>query len=860
MIRHCHQTVRKQLIVVVLICAMLTFALPIFAAEPTHAPMTFVVVIDISGSMDDDLPSPIQPILSDKTKIANVRRKVSRLSKDLPDGTRVIAIVFDHASTTLCDVKLLGSESRMQLQEAVEKIKSSGGTTFLWRAADDALALARKLATENPENRVRMLLLSDGGDEEKAPGLDHNSLVRKYSDLLQEVVTLDWVTIGWDLAADVKQVLEKERINVIRVDEAVDLVPLSAGFELSATSIRVGEEIGLLDTSYGEGIVLQAADWGDGTPYSKGDVLRHRYDHPGEFAIRYVVKSDAGRESRVTKTIRVVAPDAPIAKIATNPAVVTLGDPVVLTDVSEGEVADRRWILPGGVVKSDSEVTHRFEDIGAQVVSLVVKDKLNQRSEAKATVLVRQPPAPTTSIKLSAATAKPGDRVTAIKETTGGVRQRWLLPDGSESDEQHVTFVVPKEYGEQIVGLTVWDKFDQTVTSEAKLNVPRPGKPVANLLMPKRIGPGTPFQIVDQSEGVIESSQLFIDGRPVNDGRIVDFVASEQGGRHVVRKVVAGPGGTATFEQEIEVDAHAKPVAGFTIGTRRPTLGDSVLITSTAHGPIESMVFHVTGFESPISIDLAADEASPFFEFPCSATGEVSIRQVVTGPGGTDEMEQHFEVVPKAVQPTALFEANRLTGRGPTEVEFDNQSTGSVERTIYDFGDSSEPRVLDFDADAKHTFAPGKWNVIVTVYGPEGTSPRTWEETIEIAEPLAEWVRNLSWQFPIGMILIGGGVWFVAKRNEANFAKSLDMIGGALVVTPVSNIYESKTFAFDGEHADEAIKWDESTSVLVSMLEVEAGAERFCITLQRDGFPDESAIAESGETLTLGDFTIIYTA
>ena len=44
--------------------------------EPSGAPSVFVVLVDVSGSMDDPFPAPIQTKLKDTTKLHDVRRRL----------------------------------------------------------------------------------------------------------------------------------------------------------------------------------------------------------------------------------------------------------------------------------------------------------------------------------------------------------------------------------------------------------------------------------------------------------------------------------------------------------------------------------------------------------------------------------------------------------------------------------------------------------------------------------------------------------------------------------------------------------------------------------------------------------------
>jgi polygalacturonase len=88
-----------------------------------------------------------------------------------------------------------------------------------------------------------------------------------------------------------------------------------------------------------------------------------------------------------------------------------------------------------------------------------------------------------------------------------------------------------------------------------------------------------------------------------------------------------------------------------------------------------------------------------------STTGQVNL--IVSSGGGTP--------------PVANFTASPTNGTAPLVVTFTDASTGSITNRFWDFGDGN---TTDFAAatNPPHTYAPGVYNVTLTVSGPGGDS------------------------------------------------------------------------------------------------------------------------------------------
>ena len=162
------ESIKSMIVFVALILAASTLS-----AQEMRSPLTYIVVVDISYSMEDQFAAPIQAVLSDSSKLQDVNRRVALLAKHVPAGTRVIVTTFDHRMFEVCDLKIDNNLNRQELIDAFASIKGKQGSTFLWSTLDKKLTQASEIIDEFPEGRVRVLLYSDGQDEEKNPEFSH---------------------------------------------------------------------------------------------------------------------------------------------------------------------------------------------------------------------------------------------------------------------------------------------------------------------------------------------------------------------------------------------------------------------------------------------------------------------------------------------------------------------------------------------------------------------------------------------------------------------------------------------------------------------------------------------------------------
>jgi len=116
----------------------------------------------------------------------------------------------------------------------------------------------------------------------------------------------------------------------------------------------------------------------------------------------------------------------------------------------------------------------------------------------------------------------------------------------------------------------------------------------------------------------------------------------------------------------------------------------------------------------------SSTEQNPSHEYTAAGTYTVSL--TVTSAQGTENLTKTDYIEVTEAPPTAEFSADPLSGPKPLEVDFTDESTGTVNSYFWTFGDGG----TSMDQNPTHTYtAVGKWSVKLTVNGPGGSDTRT---------------------------------------------------------------------------------------------------------------------------------------
>ncbi len=112
-------------------------------------------------------------------------------------------------------------------------------------------------------------------------------------------------------------------------------------------------------------------------------------------------------------------------------------------------------------------------------------------------------------------------------------------------------------------------------------------------------------------------------------------------------------------------------------------------------------------------------ERNPSIRFPSVTKIDVSLR--VSNSAGTDSITklEYIEVLP--LPPVAGFSANTTSGNAPLGVTFTSNSTGSIDKYLYEFGDGTTDNI----STTNHVYvSEGEYVPSLTVTGPGGSDTK----------------------------------------------------------------------------------------------------------------------------------------
>jgi len=197
-------------------------------------------------------------------------------------------------------------------------------------------------------------------------------------------------------------------------------------------------------------------------------------------------------------------------------------------------------------------------------------------------------------------------------------------------------------------------------------------------------------------------------------------------GTYSVTLTATGPGGTDSMTMTDYISVlNFPPEADF---SATPLIGVMPLVVNffnISSGEVDSLFweFGDGGFST---------EINPAYEYQNSGLYTISL--TVYGPYGTDTetKEDYIEVIePEEV--IAAFDVSGNHGCSPYTVTFINQSVGTIDSLLWDFGDDD----LSFEVNPFHIYEEaGVFEAILTVYGQINTSIANETILVEFAEPV----------------------------------------------------------------------------------------------------------------------------
>jgi PKD repeat protein len=195
-----------------------------------------------------------------------------------------------------------------------------------------------------------------------------------------------------------------------------------------------------------------------------------------------------------------------------------------------------------------------------------------------------------------------------------------------------------------------------------------------------------------------------------------------QPGLYTVTLTVTGPGGTSNVSSQVNVLSANPPVAAF---SANPTSGTVPLVVEFNN----QSTGQVLDIQWNFGDGGVSSQSNPTHTYSNVGTYTVILR--VTGPGGSSIATRQITVQNPAIPaPNAAFSANVTSGQAPLNVQFTNQTSGSVNTYVWNFGDGT----LSTSQSPSHQFLlPGTYVVTLLASGPGGLD--TAQQAIQVLPP-----------------------------------------------------------------------------------------------------------------------------
>ena len=551
-----------------------------------------------------------------------------------------------------------------------------------------------------------------------------------------------------------------------------ELIP---SFDFAPVNPESGMTVQFTDTSSGRP-TSWAWDFGDGNK-STTQNPQHQFVNSGTYNVSLTV-SDGTVSKSLAKSITVV----PVLTVDFNysPAVPETGQAIQFQDLSSGNPSSWSWNFGDGTTSSLKNPTHAYASPGNYTVTLQVSNAYYTKSLAKNITVV----APL-SVDFTFSPPSPivGQDVQFTNTSSGSFESYlWNFGDGSTStlkDPVH-KYSSAGVFTVTLTGTSVKgsNSKSQTITVSQSLGVSftfSPSSPYA----------GQMVQFTDTSSGTPTSWQWdFGDGG----------TSTQQNPQHQYQS--AGTFNvTLTASNGTSSNSFTKPIvvlpalsAGFSYSPANPEAGENIQFQDTSTGNPSSWSWNF-GDGSTSSTQ------NPIHSYSTAGTYNVTLQ--VSNGTYTNSISKNITVLSAVAVDFTFSPSAPLVNQ---DVQFTNQTSGSVDSYLWNFGDGSTSTLKD----PIHKFASaGSFTVTLTATSTKGSKSNS--KTVVVSQSL-----NPSFSYSPSSPYAGQMVQFTdtssgtptswqwdfgdgATSNLKNPTHTYLAAGSFTVMLTVSNGYESKT-------------------------------------------------------------------
>ncbi|MBK7141423.1 MAG: PKD domain-containing protein [bacterium] len=436
----------------------------------------------------------------------------------------------------------------------------------------------------------------------------------------------------------------------------------------------------------------------------------HQYTVAGIYDVRLIIRGPGGADTLTRVSYVTVRTPRPIADFDADLTLGTAPLSVQFANNSIGEIDLYHWSFGDGTTSNLENPTHEFVDPGTYDIRLIVVGPGGEDTLTRPAYIVVNPPPPVAAFEGNP-TSGVAPLVVQFSDLSQGTIESfdWDFGDGAVSTEQSPShsYDTPGLY---TVSLTVTGPGGSDSMQRINyISVAIP-PPTADFSADPVTGTA-PLEVTFTSlaTGQIDKHEWdFGDGNLSEETNPVHIYQNV--GSYTVRLIVSGPGGSDTLTRVDLISAEEPgPIANF---DATPLSGIAPLDVQFNDLSTGVILTHFWNFGDGATSILS----SPTHQYVTPGTYSVTL--VVVGVVGLDSLRRTDYIVVNEPPPVAAFSANTTSGTVPLEVTFGNQSTGTIDSFVWDFGDGNS----SIEKEPIHQYLnPGLYTVRLIVTGPGGS-------------------------------------------------------------------------------------------------------------------------------------------
>ena len=468
-------------------------------------------------------------------------------------------------------------------------------------------------------------------------------------------------------------------------------------------------------------------DYGDGSNDS-GPRVEHAWSAPGTYQVTLFVDREDASAAR-SALIEVVPAETilpPSADFTFSEVIVAVGESVVLTDVSVGEVVDREWDLGDGTTATDAEVVKSWSAPGGYTVTLTVANAAGGDSASATITVVERLELPTAVIEIDQVEVEVGEPVRLTSVSTGDVsRVSWDFGDGGFDTTTEVVHSYLLE-GSYTITLTVSNSAGSDATSVVVTVLATTLPPDARIAaLPTVVEEGIPTTMARISLNDPDTLEWEFGDGDTGSGTPVTHTWANAGTYNVTLTATNESGSDSTTVTVTVLTYLPPPIASFDSPALIRVGTAAEFINTSSNGGTYLWDFGDGG---------SATTVPAIHTYAAPATLVVTL--TVVNRNGTATAIDTVEVLPAL--PVAGFTSSPAAVRITESVFFTDTSSGAA-TYAWDFGDSTTDTV----ASPSHAYAaPGDYLATLTVTNSIGESD-SFSATITV-DPAAPFLTPIT--------------------------------------------------------------------------------------------------------------------